>query len=56
MLIVSGYLPTFELAEPIEKRCRIPVVSATCMHSAREFDLQGSTVASRISGRCSIVN
>ncbi len=29
LLIASGYLPTVELIEPIEKRCRIPVVSAT---------------------------
>jgi len=29
MLIASGYLPTLELIVPLEKRCRIPVVSAT---------------------------
>jgi len=29
LLIASGYLPTLELIVPLEKRCRIPVVSAT---------------------------
>jgi arylmalonate decarboxylase len=29
MLIASGYLPTLELIVPLEKRCRIPVVTAT---------------------------
>ena len=29
MLIASGYLPTMELIVPLEKRCRIPVVTAT---------------------------
>jgi arylmalonate decarboxylase len=29
MLIASGYLPTLELIVPLEKRCQIPVVSAT---------------------------
>jgi maleate cis-trans isomerase len=29
LLIVSGYLPTLDLIVPLEKRCRIPVVSAT---------------------------
>jgi arylmalonate decarboxylase len=29
LLIASGYLPTLELIVPLEKRCRVPVVSAT---------------------------
>jgi arylmalonate decarboxylase len=29
LLICSGYLPTLDLIVPIEKRCRIPVVTAT---------------------------
>jgi arylmalonate decarboxylase len=29
LLICSGYLPMLELIVPLEKRCRIPVVSAT---------------------------
>jgi maleate cis-trans isomerase len=29
LLICSGYLPSLDLIVPIEKRCRIPVVSAT---------------------------
>jgi arylmalonate decarboxylase len=29
LLIASGYLPTLELIVPLEKRCRIPVVTAT---------------------------
>jgi arylmalonate decarboxylase len=29
LLICSGYLPTLDLIVPIEKRCQIPVVSAT---------------------------
>jgi len=29
LLIASGYLPTLDLIVPLEKRCRIPVVSAT---------------------------
>jgi arylmalonate decarboxylase len=29
LLIASGYLPTLDLIVPIEKRCQIPVVSAT---------------------------
>jgi maleate cis-trans isomerase len=34
LLICSGYLPTLDLIMPLEKRCRIPVVSAT-PHSLR---------------------
>jgi arylmalonate decarboxylase len=29
LMIASGYLPTLDLIVPLEKRCRIPVVSAT---------------------------
>jgi arylmalonate decarboxylase len=29
LLIASGYLPTLEIIEPVEKRCQIPVVAST---------------------------
>ena len=29
LLVCSGYLPSLALIEPLEKRCRVPVISAT---------------------------
>jgi arylmalonate decarboxylase len=48
MLIASGYLPTLDLIVPLEKRCRIPVVTAT-PHALRA-GVRLAGLSSRVTG------
>jgi arylmalonate decarboxylase len=48
LLICSGYLPTLDLVVPIEKRCQIPVVTAT-PHALRA-GVQMVGLSGRVSG------